>query len=102
MQERAGAAQASDEAAGAEMALGERRRRLGAIDSQNAVLRRRLAALQGNNRVDQGRLASAQAQLAEIGRRRASLPAAPDPGAVRDLERQQQNLQGVVRDLGSI
>ena len=102
LQERAGAAQAQDEATGAQMALDERRRRLGAIDAQNATLRRRLATLQGNNRVNQAQLASAQAQLSEINRRRASLPAAPDPAAVRDLERQQQNLQATVRDLGNL
>ncbi len=102
LQEQAGAAQAQDEATGAQMALDERRRRLGAIDAQNAALRRRLATLQGNNRVNQAQLASAQAQLSEINRRRASLPATPDPAAVRDLERQQQNLQATVRDLGNL
>ena len=102
LQERAGAAQAQDEAAGAEMALSERRRRLGAIEAQNAVLRRRLAALQGNNRVNQAQLASAQAQLNEISRHRASLAASPDPAGVRDLERQQQNLQSVVQGLGNL
>ncbi len=102
LQERANALDAQQDAAASQGELARSRQRLRSIDSQNATLQRRLATLRASNRVDQGRLAGAQSQLAELSRRRASLGARPDDASVRDLERQQHDLEGVVRGLSDL
>jgi chromosome segregation ATPase len=99
LQEEAGAGQAQSEAASAEASLNERRRQLDTLDRETASLRARLGRLRGSNRVDQGRLAVARAQLDELQRRRAALPASASEAQIEELERKRTALFDVAKGL---
>ena len=96
LQGQADAGQAQDQATSAQMALGERQRRLRQINSQNAVLSRRLSALRATNGADQGQLGRAQAQLAELNRRSAVTPATASAADLRDVEQKQRELADIL------
>ncbi len=99
-QQRAAAAQsqaqAQDQGARASQALLTRdqaRRRLGAVDQQNARLRTHLNAARARGDVDQARLDGAQAELDDLQRQRARLQRGATDGDMRALEDHERRLR---------
>ena len=96
LQNDAAAYNARNDAASAQLSLAERRRRLGALDSQVAAARRQLANLRQSQGVDQDRLARAQQAVDQAQSTRAQLPAQAN-GA--QIDATQRRLNDLLRDM---